>query len=52
MTNLGALPLSGFMVGYFPIKLARCSARAESIDWGHCAAGSTTGRAGTIPVRS
>jgi kynurenine formamidase len=26
MTNLGALPLSGFMVGFFPIKLARCSA--------------------------
>jgi kynurenine formamidase len=26
MTNLGALPLSGFHVGFFPIKLARCSA--------------------------
>lgn len=26
MTNLGALPPSGFMVGFFPIKLARCSA--------------------------
>lgn len=26
MTNLGALPLSGFMVGFFPIKLADCSA--------------------------
>lgn len=26
MTNLGALPLTGFMVGFFPIKLARCSA--------------------------
>ncbi len=26
MSNLGALPLSGFMVGFFPIKLARCSA--------------------------
>ena len=26
MTNLGALPLSGFMIGFFPIKLARCSA--------------------------
>lgn len=26
MTNLGDLPLSGFMVGFFPIKLARCSA--------------------------
>jgi kynurenine formamidase len=26
MTNLGALPLSGFMVGFFPLKLARCSA--------------------------
>ena len=26
MTNLGALPLSGFMVGFFPIKLAHCSA--------------------------
>jgi len=26
MTNLGALPLSGFMVGCFPIKLAHCSA--------------------------
>jgi len=26
MTNLGALPLSGFMVGFFPIKLANCSA--------------------------
>lgn len=26
LTNLGALPLSGFMVGFFPIKLARCSA--------------------------
>jgi kynurenine formamidase len=26
MTNLAALPLSGFMVGFFPIKLARCSA--------------------------
>jgi kynurenine formamidase len=26
MTNLGALPLSGFMVGFFPIKLAGCSA--------------------------
>jgi kynurenine formamidase len=26
MCNLGALPLSGFMVGFFPIKLARCSA--------------------------
>lgn len=26
MTNLGALPLSGFMVGFFPMKLARCSA--------------------------
>jgi kynurenine formamidase len=26
LTNLGALPSSGFMVGFFPIKLARCSA--------------------------
>lgn len=26
LTNLGALPLSGFMVGFFPIKLANCSA--------------------------
>jgi len=26
MTNLGALPLAGFMVGFFPIKLANCSA--------------------------
>jgi kynurenine formamidase len=26
MCNFGALPLSGFMVGFFPIKLARCSA--------------------------
>ncbi|MFZ2326657.1 MAG: cyclase family protein [Rhodoferax sp.] len=26
MTNLGALPLSGFMVGFFPMKLAKCSA--------------------------
>ena len=26
MTNLGALPQSGFMVGFFPLKLARCSA--------------------------
>ncbi len=26
MANLGALPHSGFMVGFFPIKLARCSA--------------------------
>jgi kynurenine formamidase len=26
LTNLGALPLTGFMVGFFPIKLARCSA--------------------------
>jgi kynurenine formamidase len=26
MTNLGALPSSGFMVGFFPLKLARCSA--------------------------
>lgn len=26
MVNLGALPLSGFMVGFFPIKIARCSA--------------------------
>ncbi len=26
MTNLGALPLRGFMVGFFPIKLAHCSA--------------------------
>ncbi|MEH0166800.1 cyclase family protein [Paucibacter sp. JuS9] len=26
LTNLGALPASGFMVGFFPIKLARCSA--------------------------
>lgn len=26
MTNLGALPLTGFMVGFFPIKLAHCSA--------------------------
>jgi kynurenine formamidase len=26
MTNLGALPSSGFMVGFFPIKLSRCSA--------------------------
>jgi kynurenine formamidase len=26
LTNLGALPLCGFMVGFFPIKLARCSA--------------------------
>jgi kynurenine formamidase len=26
MTNLAALPLSGFMVGFFPLKLARCSA--------------------------
>jgi kynurenine formamidase len=26
MVNLGALPLSGFMVGFFPIKLANCSA--------------------------
>jgi kynurenine formamidase len=25
MVNLGALPLSGFMVGFFPMKLARCS---------------------------
>lgn len=26
LTNLAALPLSGFHVGFFPIKLARCSA--------------------------
>ena len=26
MTNLAALPLSGFMVGFFPLKLAGCSA--------------------------
>lgn len=26
MTNLGALPATGFHVGFFPIKLARCSA--------------------------
>jgi kynurenine formamidase len=26
LSNLGALPASGFMVGFFPIKLARCSA--------------------------
>jgi kynurenine formamidase len=26
MTNLGAFPLSGFMVGFFPMKLAKCSA--------------------------
>ena len=26
LTNLAALPPSGFMVGFFPIKLARCSA--------------------------
>lgn len=26
MCNFGALPLSGFMVGFFPIKLAGCSA--------------------------
>lgn len=26
LTNLGALPTSGFMVGFFPIKLANCSA--------------------------
>ena len=26
LTNLGALPLSGFMVAFFPLKLARCSA--------------------------
>jgi kynurenine formamidase len=26
LTNLAALPLSGFMVGFFPIKLAACSA--------------------------
>lgn len=26
MTNLGALPPTGFMVAFFPIKLARCSA--------------------------
>lgn len=26
MCNLGELPLSGFMVGFFPLKLARCSA--------------------------
>lgn len=26
LTNLGALPLADFMVGFFPIKLARCSA--------------------------
>ena len=26
LCNLGALPSSGFMVGFFPIKLARCSA--------------------------
>jgi len=26
LTNLGALPLAGFMVGFFPIKLAGCSA--------------------------
>lgn len=26
LTNLGALPLGGFMVGFFPLKLARCSA--------------------------
>lgn len=26
LTNLGALPLTGFHVGFLPIKLARCSA--------------------------
>ncbi|ATQ42923.1 cyclase family protein [Caulobacter mirabilis] len=26
LTNLGSLPLSGFHVGFFPIKLANCSA--------------------------
>lgn len=26
LANLGALPLSAFMVGFFPMKLARCSA--------------------------
>jgi kynurenine formamidase len=26
LTNLGALPLTGFHVGFFPIKLAHCSA--------------------------
>jgi kynurenine formamidase len=26
LTNLGALPPTGFMVGFFPMKLARCSA--------------------------
>lgn len=26
MTNFAELPLSGFMVGFFPLKLARCSA--------------------------
>ncbi len=26
MTNLGELPLTGFHIGFFPIKLARCSA--------------------------
>lgn len=26
INNLGALPSSGFMVGFFPIKLAHCSA--------------------------
>jgi kynurenine formamidase len=31
MTNLGALPLAGFMVGFFPIKLAGCSAAPARI---------------------
>jgi hypothetical protein len=37
MTKLGALPLSGFMVGFFPIKLANCSAAPARVvafvDW-------------------
>jgi kynurenine formamidase len=31
LTNLAALPLSGFHVGFFPIKLARCSAASARV---------------------
>jgi kynurenine formamidase len=31
MTNLGELPLSGFMVGFLPIKLAHCSSASARV---------------------
>jgi hypothetical protein len=31
MAHLGALPLSDFVVGFFPVKRARCSATPAQI---------------------